>query len=210
MLYHIPQVTGVSVSHHVIETLKALYPETIIGLKDSSGQRDGSLAYAKAFMPPNQVWVGHEPDLQVMATRGSLGAVSGVANVMPHLVGRLACDATLHQQLEHVRLLFMPIVNPGGMARGTRANPAGVDLMRNAPVDAQRAVPFMVGGHRRSNRLPWYRGPADAPMEAESAALCRVVAEELLVREFSLAIDCHSGFGVREVLRMLVLTKRVS
>ena len=89
VLYHIPQVAGVSVSHHVIETLKALYPETIIGLKDSSGQRDGSLAYAKAFMPPIQVWVGHEPDLQVMATRGSLGAVSGVANVMPHLVGRL-------------------------------------------------------------------------------------------------------------------------
>jgi hypothetical protein len=32
-------------------------------------------------------------------------------------------------------------------------------------------------------------------MEVESAALVRVVEEELLSREFSIAIDCHSGFG---------------
>ncbi|WP_114972665.1 dihydrodipicolinate synthase family protein [Rhodoferax ferrireducens] len=89
VLYHIPQVSGVPLSHHVIETLKTLYPKTIIGIKDSSGQREGSLAFAKAFMPPLQVWVGNEPDLQVMAARGSVGAVSGVANVLPHLLQRL-------------------------------------------------------------------------------------------------------------------------
>jgi 4-hydroxy-tetrahydrodipicolinate synthase len=92
VLYHIPQVTGVGLSLHVIETLCKLYPSTIIGIKDSSGQRDNSLAYAKAFMPPLQVWVGNEPDLQIMATLGSVGAVSGVANVMPHLVGRLVAQ----------------------------------------------------------------------------------------------------------------------
>ncbi|MEO8121264.1 MAG: dihydrodipicolinate synthase family protein [Rhodoferax sp.] len=89
VLYHIPQVSGVALSHHVIDTLKTLYPQTIIGIKDSSGQREGSLAFAKAFMPPLQVWVGNEPDLQVMAARGSVGAVSGVANVLPHLLQRL-------------------------------------------------------------------------------------------------------------------------
>lgn len=89
VLYHIPQVSGVPLSHHVIDTLKTLYPQTIIGIKDSSGQREGSLAFAQAFMPPLQVWVGNEPDLQVMAARGSVGAVSGVANVLPHLLQRL-------------------------------------------------------------------------------------------------------------------------
>ena len=88
---------------------------------------------------------------------------------------RLQWDATLHSQLESVRLLFMPIVNPGGMLMGTRANPQGIDLMRNAPVDAVDKVPFLVGGQRISASLPWYRGRLDAPMEAENLALCTEV-----------------------------------
>ena len=89
----------------------------------------------------------------------------------------------------------MPLVNPGGLLRGTRANPQGVDLMRNAPVDADDSVPWLIGGHRVSAALPWYRGPAGAAMEMESAALCDTVERELLARPFSIALDCHSGFG---------------
>lgn len=103
VLYHIPQVSGVPLSHHVIASLKQRYPNTIVGIKDSSGQREGSLDLARAFMAPEpqangpvqangpgmQVWVGNEPDLQVLAAQGSIGAVSGVANVMPHLLQRL-------------------------------------------------------------------------------------------------------------------------
>lgn len=89
VLYHIPQVSGVGLSHHVVQTLKRLYPDTIIGIKDSGCQRADSLAFAKAFMPPMQVWVGNEPDIQVMAAQGTRGAVSGVANVLPLLLNRL-------------------------------------------------------------------------------------------------------------------------
>ncbi len=100
--------------------------------------------------------------------------------------------------LREVRLVFMPLINPGGMWRATRSNPNGVDLMRNAPVQAEDKVPFLLGGHRISPHLPWYRGPEGAEMEAENIALCRTVKEELLSRQFSLAIDCHSGFGLRD------------
>ena len=139
---------------------------------------------------------------------GFFGGVHGLERIgaevviafLRMLTMRLRWDSSLHCQLESLRVVFMPIVNPGGMLLATRANPNGVDLMRNAPVDAQHPVPFLLGGHRRSNRLPWYRGPADAAMEVESAALCQVVADELLGREFSMAIDCHSGFGVRDRL----------
>jgi 4-hydroxy-tetrahydrodipicolinate synthase len=89
VLYHIPQVSGVALSHNVIGTLFKLYPNTIIGLKDSGCERATSLAFAAAFMPPLQVWVGNEPDLQILAAHGARGAVSGVANVMPRLVQRL-------------------------------------------------------------------------------------------------------------------------
>jgi Zinc carboxypeptidase len=137
---------------------------------------------------------------------GFFGGIHGLERIgtqvllvfLRSLLKRLQWDPVLHRQLESVRLVFMPLVNPGGMLQGTRCNPQGVDLMRNAPLDAIDKVPFMLGGQRYSARLPWYRGAAGAPMEAESAALCRVVEEELLPREFSLALDCHSGFGLRD------------
>lgn len=111
------------------------------------------------------------------------------------LVRRLNWDSILHRQLEAVRLVFMPIVNPGGMWCGTRANPQGVDLMRNAPVEARERTPFMLGGQRLSARLPWYRGQQGAPMEVENRAVCAVVEREFFTRRFGIAIDCHSGFG---------------
>lgn len=114
------------------------------------------------------------------------------------LVRRLRWDDVLRHKLDSLRLVFMPIVNPGGLWLGTRANPNGVDLMRNAPLDAIERPPFLVGGQRISSALPWYRGPSAGPMETESQAVCDLVERELLSREFSLAIDCHSGFGLRD------------
>jgi len=139
---------------------------------------------------------------------GFFGGVHGLERIgsevvmayLQNLVMRLRWDTALNRQLESVRLVFMPIVNPGGMALGTRANPRGVDLMRNAPIDATDKVPFMVGGQRLSAGLPWYRGRSGDAMEQESQALCEVVASELLVRKFSIALDCHSGFGLTDRL----------
>ena len=111
------------------------------------------------------------------------------------LATRLKWDSSLHTMLESLRLVFMPLVNPGGIWRGTRANPNGIDLMRNGPQESHESVPWMLGGQRLSARLPWYRGAAGQPMEAENRAVCDVVARELLSRRFSLAVDCHSGFG---------------
>jgi Zinc carboxypeptidase len=142
------------------------------------------------------------PSLDVPAV-GFFAGVHGLERIgvrvlttyLRSLVERLAWDATLQRQLETVRLVFMPLVNPGGLRRGTRANPRGVDLMRNAPHDADDSVPWLIGGHRISAALPWYRGRVGATMEAEGLALCETVERELLARSFSVALDCHSGFG---------------
>lgn len=137
---------------------------------------------------------------------GFFGGVHGLERIgtrillafLRSLLARLKWDRQLHHQLESIRLIFMPLVNPAGMWDGTRSNPNGVDLMRNAPIDAMERVPFLLGGHRVSPRLPWYRGLPNAPMEAEAQALCNVVQNELIGREFSLALDCHSGFGLKD------------
>ena len=137
---------------------------------------------------------------------GYFGGVHGLERIgsqvllvfLSGLLNRLKWDPLLNRQLETLRMVFVPLANPGGLWRNTRCNPAGVDLMRNAPLDALERVPFLLGGQRFSASLPWYRGPVDAPMQAESLVLEQVVAEELGQRRFSLALDCHSGFGLRD------------
>ncbi len=123
-----------------------------------------------------------------------------VIGYLRSILDRLAWDNLLTLQLDRMRMVFMPIVNPGGLWLGTRANPHGVDLMRNAPIESAEAAPNLLCGQRISARLPWYRGEAGAPMEAESQAVCRVAEAELLSHEFSLSVDCHSGFGARDRL----------
>jgi hypothetical protein len=137
---------------------------------------------------------------------GFFGGVHGLERIGTHvllnflnsLVARLRWDKSMHHLLGEMRIIFMPCVNPGGMWQSTRCNPHGVDLMRNAPVEAEGELPFLLAGHRYSRHLPWYRGAENAAMEIENQALCLAVKEELLPREFSMAIDCHSGFGMRD------------
>ena len=157
-------------------------------------------------LPVYSITMGNpSPDVPAV---GFFGGVHGLERIgaevviayLQSLVMRLQWDNTLHRQLESMRIVFMPLVNPGGITLGTRANPNGVDLMRNAPIEAIAQVPYLLGGQRISARLPWYRGRAGEAMEPESQAVCRVVERELLSREFSIAIDCHSGFGISDRL----------
>jgi hypothetical protein len=138
---------------------------------------------------------------------GFFGGVHGLERVgsqvlltlLHSLVERIGWDSTLAQMLERVTLVFMPIVNPGGMLMRLRANPLGVDLMRNAPVEADRGdAAFLVGGQRTSPMLPWYRGAVHEPMQAEATALCEAVRARVLSHRFALTLDCHSGFGAHD------------
>jgi hypothetical protein len=137
---------------------------------------------------------------------GFFGGIHGVERIgtqvllafLHTLIERLHWDQSLNHLLQNLRLVFMPLINPGGMLARTRCNPAGVDLMRNAPLDSSEAVPFLLGGQRYSPVLPWYRGRAGAPMQSEAQALCAVVEQRLLSHRFSMALDCHSGFGSKD------------
>ncbi|HMV45692.1 MAG TPA: carboxypeptidase [Leptospiraceae bacterium] len=90
-------------------------------------------------------------------------------------------------------IVSIPIINPGGIAKSTRSNPNGVDLMRNSGVDAIKA-PFFFGGHRISSNLPYFRGNY---LESEGRAAYRFTKKYFFNNKTAIMplIDIHSGFG---------------
>lgn len=114
------------------------------------------------------------------------------------LLERLHWDVTLMAMLEQIRIVFLPLINPVGMCKRTRANGQGVDLMRNAPLDSEEKTVWLAGGHRISTHLPWYRGTQGSPMQQEAQVLCDFIVKRVLPAPFSIVLDCHSGFGVHD------------
>ena len=119
VLYHIPQVAGVGLSAAVIRALVDRNPGVILGIKDSACDRAHSLGLAQAFMPEVQVWVGNELDIPALAAKGTNGAVSGVANIMPRCVMRLvesrdvkSIDSDLKRAGAYIDLLNATVMLP--------------------------------------------------------------------------------------------------
>lgn len=118
-------------------------------------------------------------------------------SVLASTARSLAWDDFFKAQLNHYRLVFVPLLNPVGMYRMSRANGNNVDLMRNAPVESDGPKQFLYGGHRISPKLPFYRGNTD-DMEIENKILCEIVRENIFSSKVSIALDVHSGFGYRD------------
>ena len=143
------------------------------------------------------------PEDRRLPTLGIFGGVHGLERVgtqvalayLFSLVEGLQWDAHSRKRFDTCRVVAIPLVNPGGMYMVRRSNPRGVDLMRNAPADAIDRPPPLLGGHRLSPLLPFYRGERGAPMEVESATLARFVEEEMFEASAAIALDMHSGFG---------------
>jgi hypothetical protein len=118
-----------------------------------------------------------------------------VLSALETLAELLRWDDLTRHALTRSRIAVMPIVNPVGMYLLRRSNANGVDLNRNAPVEAASHSYPVVGGQRLSPHLPWYRGRAGAPMEVESRALCDFIRREVFPSRAAIALDCHSGYG---------------
>lgn len=160
------------------------------------------VAYKDVSFPIHKIVMGNEsPDVPALAF---VGGVHGIEKIGSHvvlsfldsLIEQLKWDKVLKEDLKKIKLVFVPLVNPLGFYFNSRSNANGVDLMRNSPVNSKEKTAFLVGGHRISNKLPWYRG--EKLLEKETSALIEVIRSELLNQKFAISVDCHSGFGFRD------------
>ena len=80
LLYNIPQVSGVAVSAALAGQLLERYPDTVRGVKDSSGDLESLRAFLAA-MPGASVFAGTELLMVPGMAEGAVGAISAAANV---------------------------------------------------------------------------------------------------------------------------------
>ncbi len=94
-LYHIPPVAVVGITTGLVERLLAAYPNTIAGMKDSSGDWNNTKMFLDSFATASpartgfDVFVGSESFLLANMRYGGVGTISATANVNPAAIHKL-------------------------------------------------------------------------------------------------------------------------
>jgi hypothetical protein len=174
------------------------HPSRLINVEELLVIKDQEQRY-----PIHSVVIG--PTEGNIPTFGIYGGVHGLERIggqvaisfLHSVAAQLMWDKGLNNFFKEARIVSIPIINPGGLARFTRSNLNGVDLMRNAPIEALNPLP-LVSGHRISPLLPYFRGKEGAPMELENQVLFDFIKKFHFSSEFSISLDVHSGFGFRD------------
>lgn len=112
-LYHIPQVSQVGIPLRVIERLLAAYPGVVVGIKDSSGDFENTLAMLRLF-PGFEVFVGSEKLLLASLREGGAGCITATANLNAAAIARAFRERTEERQREidvvRVALEKLPLI----------------------------------------------------------------------------------------------------
>jgi 4-hydroxy-tetrahydrodipicolinate synthase len=116
-LYHIPPVAQVPIALGLIERLLRAYPESVAGMKDSSGDWANTKTVLDAFAPAGfDVFPGSETFLLAGMRHGGAGCISATANIHPGPIARLAAtwrgaDADAQQaRLDEIRSIMQSYV----------------------------------------------------------------------------------------------------
>jgi 4-hydroxy-tetrahydrodipicolinate synthase len=112
-LYHIPPIAHVGYSPALIERLVRQYPQTVAGIKDSSGDWSNTQAVLDLKLDDFRVFAGSESFLLQNMRAGGAGCISAVANISPAAIHQLyagwqsAEAESLQQRLNELRQLMM-------------------------------------------------------------------------------------------------------
>ena len=112
-VYNIPPVTKIGLSLSLLERLVMAYPNTVIGMKDSSGDWPYTESVIKALSGSGfRVYAGSEVFLLRTLKAGGVGCISATANVNPKAIAQLAVRwqeagaDVLQESLSAVRAIF--------------------------------------------------------------------------------------------------------
>ncbi|MDQ1081818.1 dihydrodipicolinate synthase family protein [Pseudoroseomonas cervicalis] len=81
VLYHIPQMSAVPISHAVIERLLKDFPQSIVGIKDSAGDIANMEAMVARF-PGFSVLAGADPLMLPLRRKGGAGCITATSNLV--------------------------------------------------------------------------------------------------------------------------------
>jgi 4-hydroxy-tetrahydrodipicolinate synthase len=87
-LYHFPQMSAVPLSIALVGRLREAFPGIVVGMKDSSGDREHLEAVLRAF-PGFGMFAGNETLLLANLRAGGAGCISATSNVNPAAIDRL-------------------------------------------------------------------------------------------------------------------------
>jgi len=141
-LYHFPQMSGVPITYGLIEMLLKAYPETVVGMKDSSGVFDNMAGAAEKF-PGFAVFSGADDLMLPLLKRGGAGCITAAANVSSVLNGAVyngwVADGetpsvlAAHEMLTAVRKAVSGYPLPPALKSLTARNTGNDDWMRVRP-----------------------------------------------------------------------------
>ncbi len=133
-LYHFPQMSAAPISLDLIARLHGEYPDTVVGLKDSSGDWDTTKRMIAEF-PDMAIFPSSETRLLDGLPLGAAGCISATANIQAGAIRRLIDAvgtpeaAALHEDVAALRTIFegYPLV---GALKATLARDTGDEAWR--------------------------------------------------------------------------------
>jgi 4-hydroxy-tetrahydrodipicolinate synthase len=158
--YHIPQITGITLSLDLFARLKDAFPERFAGIKDSSGDRDHARHLGERFGKELCVFSGNDRLFNLALKHQASGCITYLANIRSQDL-RLVWDA-------HER-------NEEDLEAQARLEAARMILDKYPPA----AASLKVVAHRLYHFRRWAVRPPLIPLSEEN--------EESLVEELKLA-----------------------
>lgn len=156
-LYHIPQNTGVGIPHDLIERLIRDFPDTVLGIKDSSGDWSNTEAMLRRF-PGFGIFPSSEGTLVKSHALGGSGCITASGNVNPAGI-RALIDALGTPEADALQVKVAEV----------RTIVSGFPLIP--------AVKALLAAEKNDDRLATLRPPLDALPQADLDRLRKAMAE---------------------------------
>ncbi|MBN9306751.1 MAG: hypothetical protein BGO82_14085 [Devosia sp. 67-54] len=149
VLYNIPHMTGVTITHELVRALQAGKGPHIAGVKDSTGDLASGVAYVEAF-PELAIFTGDDRVLPHLLRVGGAGMIGGLPNLYVEDLVALYRDPDGARAAELAALAAQRIAEIDS-AGGLLALKAGL-ATRTGDEAWRRAMPPLDGSFRAGSR----------------------------------------------------------